>query len=166
MGGEGKSKRAGKFGTKKSKERREEPLGTMSYQTSSKRSPPSRLLIGARKLSCFSAQSEARTAATVWNWSGKTLSSGALPYFCARLDFPSHLPLGLRGWVRAGLKAGLSSNLSGRHLCNICILRIWYSVSWSLSNSDFFFPQTSFSFSWVVLKDFPESNFMVTIEKH
>ena len=39
-GAEGKSKRAGKYGTKKSKERREEPLGTMSYQTSSKRSPP------------------------------------------------------------------------------------------------------------------------------
>ena len=35
-----KSKRAGKYGTKKSKERREEPLGTMSYQTSSKRSQP------------------------------------------------------------------------------------------------------------------------------
>ena len=29
-GGEGKSKRAEKYGTKKSKERREEPLGTMS----------------------------------------------------------------------------------------------------------------------------------------
>ena len=28
-GGEGKSKRAEKYGTKKSKERREEPLGTM-----------------------------------------------------------------------------------------------------------------------------------------
>ena len=38
-GDEGKSKRAEKYGTKKSKERREEPLGTMSYQTSSKRSP-------------------------------------------------------------------------------------------------------------------------------
>ena len=34
---------------KKSKERREEPLGTMSYQTSSKRSPPFWILIGARK---------------------------------------------------------------------------------------------------------------------
>ena len=66
-GGEGKSKRAGKYGTKKSKERREEPLGTMSYQTSSKRSRPLWLLIGARKLLCFSAQSEGRTAATVWN---------------------------------------------------------------------------------------------------
>ena len=49
-GGEGKSKRAGKCSTKKSKERREEPLGTMSYRTSSKRSPPFWLLIGARKL--------------------------------------------------------------------------------------------------------------------
>ena len=66
------------YGTKKSKERREEPPGTMSYQTSSKRSPPFWLLIGARKLLCFSAQSEGRTAATVWNWSGKTLSPGAL----------------------------------------------------------------------------------------
>ena len=77
-GGEGKSKRAEKCGTKKSKERREEPLGTMSYQTSSKRSPPVWLLIGARKLVFFWHQSEARTAATVWNWSGKTLSPGAL----------------------------------------------------------------------------------------
>ena len=34
--GEGKSKRAGKYGTKKSKERPEEPLGTMPYQISSK----------------------------------------------------------------------------------------------------------------------------------
>ena len=41
------------YGTKKSKERREEPLGTMSYQTSSKRSPPFWLLIGARKTQVF-----------------------------------------------------------------------------------------------------------------
>ena len=41
------------YGTKKSKERREEPLGTMSYQTSSKRSPPLWLLIGARKTQVF-----------------------------------------------------------------------------------------------------------------
>ena len=39
-----------KYGTKKSKERREEPLGTVSYQTSSKWSLPFWLLIGARKL--------------------------------------------------------------------------------------------------------------------
>ena len=75
------------------------PCGTMSYQTSSKRSPPFWLLIGARKLVIFWHQSEARTAATVWNWSGKTLSPGALLtvlyfssfhiYFSSRLDFPS-----------------------------------------------------------------------------
>ena len=39
---------------RKVKKRREEPLGTMSYQTSSQRSPPFWLLIGARKLLCFS----------------------------------------------------------------------------------------------------------------
>ena len=66
------------YGTKKSKERREQPLGTLSYQTSSKRSPSFWLLIGARKLVFFWHQSEARTTATVWNWCGKTLSPGAL----------------------------------------------------------------------------------------
>ena len=90
-GGGGKSKRAEKYGTKKSKEWREEPLGTMSYQTSSKWSQLFWLLIGARKLLCFSAQSEARMAATVWNWSGKTLSPGALLailYFSSCHIFP------------------------------------------------------------------------------
>ena len=33
---------------------------------------------GAEKTGVFWHQSEVRTAATVWNWSGKTLSSGAL----------------------------------------------------------------------------------------
>ena len=47
----------------------------MSYQTSSKRSPPFWLLIGARKTQVFWHQSEARTAATVWNWSGKTMGA-------------------------------------------------------------------------------------------
>ena len=96
-GGEGKSKRAGKYGSKKRKERREEPLGTMSYQTSSKLSSSFWLLIGARKLLCFSALSEGRTAATVWNWSGKTWPRGSsrrsflffVPYFPACLDFLS-----------------------------------------------------------------------------
>ena len=50
------------------------------------------------KTQVFWHQSEARMAATVWNWSGKTLSPGALlavlyfsfvPYFPACLDFPS-----------------------------------------------------------------------------
>ena len=61
-GGEGKSKRAEKYGTMKSKERREEPLGTLSYQTSSRQSPPFWLLIGVRKTQVFCHQSEARTA--------------------------------------------------------------------------------------------------------
>ena len=87
---------------------REEPLWTMSYQTSSKRSPPFCLLIGQKNKKVFWHQSEARTAATVWNWSGKTLSPGAL---LAVLHFsschifppvqpfprPHYPPLGLRG---------------------------------------------------------------------
>ena len=87
---------------RKSKERREEPLGTMSYQTRSKRSPPFWLLIGARKTQAFWHQSEARTAVTVWTWSGKTLSPGALLavlYFSARLDFSSS-PLSAPGSPR------------------------------------------------------------------
>ena len=90
-GGEGKSKRAGKYGPKKSKERGEEPLGTVSYQTSSKRSPPVCLLIGQKNTKVFWHQSEVRTAATVWNWSGKTLSPGALLpvlYFSSGHIFP------------------------------------------------------------------------------
>ena len=90
-GGEGKSKGEEKYGRKKSKERREEPLGTMSYETSSKWSLPFSLLIGVRKLVFFRHQSEGRTAATVWNWSGKTLSLGALLavlYFSSCHIFP------------------------------------------------------------------------------
>ena len=93
---------------KKSKERPEEPLGTMSYQTSSKRSPPFCLLIGQKNTKVFWHQSEARTTATVWNWSGKTLSPGALLtvlYFSSCHIFPPvqtfpcphYLLLGLRG---------------------------------------------------------------------
>ena len=81
-GGERKSKRAGKYSTKKSKEGREEPLGTRSYQTSSKRSPPFLLLIGQKNTKVFWHQSEARTAVTVWNWSGKTCPQGLFsPFF-------------------------------------------------------------------------------------
>ena len=84
-GDEGKSKRAEKCGTKKSKERREEPLGTISYQTSSKRSPQFWLLIGAKKTQVFWHQSEARTTVTFWNWSCKTLSQGLFSPFFAFL---------------------------------------------------------------------------------
>ena len=94
---------------KKSKERPEEPLGTMSYQTSSKRSPPFWLLIGARKTQVFWHQSEARMMTVmVWNWFGETLSPGALLailYFSSCFFFPPvytfprphYLPLGLQG---------------------------------------------------------------------
>ena len=78
-GDEGKSKRAEKYGTKKSKERREDPLGTMSYQTSSKRSPPFWLLIGARKpLVRHCPKGSSRRSLLFF-----------VPYFPARLDFPS-----------------------------------------------------------------------------
>ena len=106
-GDEGKSKRAEKCAVKKGKEWREEPLGTMSYET--EQLPLFWLLIGARKTQVFWHQSEARTAATVWNWSRKTLSPGALfavlsfssfhIYFSARLDFPSP-PLSAPGSLR------------------------------------------------------------------
>ena len=49
------------------------------------------IVIGVRKLVFFWHQSEARTAATVWNWSSKTLSPGALLavlYFSSCLIFP------------------------------------------------------------------------------
>ena len=45
----------------------------------------------ARKLVFFWHQSEDRTAATIWNWSGKTLSPGALLtvlYFSSCHIFP------------------------------------------------------------------------------
>ena len=54
----------------------------MSYQTNSKRSLPFCLLIGQKNTKVFWHQSEVRTAATVCNWSGKTLSQGLLsPFF-------------------------------------------------------------------------------------
>ena len=74
----------------------------------------------AEKHKVFWHQSEVRTAATVWNWSGKTLSSEALlailhfsfvAYFSARLDFPSP-PLSAPGSPRmsraktVGLRGG------------------------------------------------------------
>ena len=61
-GREGKSKRVEKHGMKKSKEWQEEPLGTMSDQTSSKRSPPFCLLIRQKNTKVFLHQSEVRMA--------------------------------------------------------------------------------------------------------
>ena len=85
------SKQAEKYGTKKSKQRQEKPLGTMSYQTCSKRSPPFCLLIGQKNTKVFWHQLEVRMAVTVWNWSGKTLFPGALLavlYFSSCHIFP------------------------------------------------------------------------------
>ena len=71
-----------------------------------------------QKLVFFWHQSEARMAATVWNWSGKTLSPGALlavlyfsfvPYISACLDFPSP-PLSAPGSPRMGLRLYVSIN--------------------------------------------------------
>ena len=70
-GGERKSKRAEKYGTKKSKERREESLLTMSYQTSSKRSPPFCLLIGQKNTKVFWHQTKLRKSETL-NWARAT----------------------------------------------------------------------------------------------
>ena len=118
-GGEGKSKRAGKYGTKKSKERREEPLGRMSYQTSSKRSSPFWPLIGARKLLCFSAQSEASSPMgrfvypyTEWYMKGSCSLCLCGPFAEALLEmkssnlstkfkgFPSDFTLESHRWIR------------------------------------------------------------------
>ena len=76
-GSEGKSKQAEKYGTKKSKEQREEPLGTMCYQTSSKRSPPFWPLIGARKLVFLSYESpHVRESMTVLDSGFHAVDSG------------------------------------------------------------------------------------------
>ena len=109
----------GKYGSKKSKQRREEPLGTMSYQTSSKRSPPFWLLTGARKLLCFSAQSQARRPMdrfvypyTEWYMNGSCSPCLSGPFAEALLEmkssnlstkfkgFPSDFTLESHRWIR------------------------------------------------------------------
>ena len=55
------------------------------------KSPQFCLLIGQKNTKVFWHQSEVRTAATVWNWFGKTLSPGALLavlYFSSCHIFP------------------------------------------------------------------------------
>ena len=104
--GEGKSKREEKYGTKKSKEWREEPQGTMSYQTSSKRSPLFWLLIAARKLLCFSS----RRSLLFF-----------MPYFPTRLDVPSP-PLSALGSRRM-----VHENQQAILICpSYCIIVFWY----------------------------------------
>ena len=57
---------------KKSKERPEEPLGTMTYQTSSKWSPPFWLLIGVRKTYVLPDQFQMVTVVPASDWCQKT----------------------------------------------------------------------------------------------
>ena len=109
----------------------------MSYQTSSKQSQPFWLLIGARKRLCFSGQPEARMAATIWNWSGKTLSPGALLavlYFSSCHIFPPvqtfprphYLPLGLRGWypVSRGFFSCMALVYIQSHLSRLSVMQL------------------------------------------
>ena len=108
----------------------------MSYQTSSKLSRSFWLLIGARKLLCFSAQSEGRTAATVWNWSDKTRGSSRrsllffVPYFPALLDFSSP-PLSPPGSPR------MISSVSAmyRWILGQVLVRYRWCISWQSASS-------------------------------
>ena len=104
-----------------SEERREEPQGTMSYQTSSKRSPPFWRLIGARKLLCFSVQSEGRTAATVWNWSCKTLSPGSPRMISVRVSGVNTTRSGLQLLI-AGCSVAFGLKLNSQ--------KLWEIVRW------------------------------------
>ena len=79
---------------KKSKERREELLGTMSYHTSSKRSPPFWLLIGARKLFCFSATVKVPMDREVFEDLFCGLSRGRNKFDVMAEDLDSLLPAG------------------------------------------------------------------------
>ena len=95
------------------------PLGRMSYQTSSKRSSPFWLLIGDRKLLCFSAQSEASSPMgrfvypyTEWYMKGSCSLCLSGPFAEALLEmkssnlstkfkgFPSDFTLESHWWIR------------------------------------------------------------------
>ena len=63
----------------------------LGFEHPRRQSPPLCLLIGQKNTTVFWHQSEVRMAATVWNWSGKTLSPGALLavlYFSSCHIFP------------------------------------------------------------------------------
>ena len=124
-----------------------------------------RLLIGARKLVFFWHQSEARTAVTVWNWSGKTLSPGALLavlyfssfhiYFFARLDFPSP-PLSAPGSPRVN-PTKMGAEGAERELCNYCppcFCSVWERKESGIGNAEF---------ATLFLSLFVENHFAFTI---
>ena len=118
------------YGAKKSKERREEPLGTMSYQTSSKRSPLLWLLIGARKTG--------KTGTGLVRGSSRRSLLFFVTYFSARLDFPLY-PLSASGSPRMRFRfqhpftsmiAGMTG--SGK--------RPWFDLYWNKLQRQFTFP--------------------------
>ena len=79
-GGEGKSRRAGTYGTKKSKERREEPLGDNVLQDQFQTLAAVLASDWCRKtfLCVFLPNQKAERLRPFVTWSGKTLSPGAL----------------------------------------------------------------------------------------
>ena len=96
---------------KKSKERPEEPLGTMSYQTSSKRSPPFWLLIGQKNTKTGQVRHCTRG-------SSRRSLLFFVPYFSARLDFPSP-PLSVPGSPRMLIaRLGLNTKIQIYFLWN------------------------------------------------
>ena len=81
----------------------------VSYKHGRKSSQGLLLSDWAEKHKRFLAPVEARTAATVWNRSGKTMFPGAHAWkLLSRLFFrPNWLPLGLRGWFHCGIRLHL-----------------------------------------------------------
>ena len=126
-GGERKSKRAENMAQKKSKERREEPLGTMSYQTSSKQSPPFWLLIGARKLVFFWHQSEARFMPL--GLRGCRLLNSFVFFFLFRFSMYASSRL-----ITPSSSQNVKLNVYSLYLCKLRVLghcrlyRLWVSV--------------------------------------
>ena len=90
-----------------------------------------------RKLVFFWHQSEARTAATVWNWSGKTLFPGALLavlYFSFRKNCPPlwrlHTKLCKGAW---NVSANNSETVGYKdlHFGQIVCILVFYNISFS-----------------------------------
>ena len=106
-------------------------------------------LIGQKITKAFWHQSEARTAATVWNWSGKTLSPGTLLpilYFSSRHFFSSRLAPTICPWISEN-----SFSCAWHHLAE-------KPVSWrrEMSSFNFFLWLASVNLEkvgWVLLSD-------------
>ena len=108
------------------------------------RSPPFWLLIGQKNTKVFWHQSEARTAATVWNWSGKTFSQGIFsPFFTFLLraiffrPFRLSLAPTICPWVSEEDKNSDFELQGGElHICRIGTLSCWYGKLSSLVSDE------------------------------